>query len=428
MPSRRARGSRGGWGPRSQPRDSLDPRRISSLMASRPASNALMRRCVCSSKISRLLSSHSPARPCASLANSWARRATSPPCSVRSSRACAPVFGVISKATPAPITAPNRNQPMYPPASRSLLMVVSLVPEAMDEHVNAPLETRRHADDLAGAGQAADRRDDPAEPCGDDLDPIRDGADPLELTTSLAREPAQVLDERQSLADHRSELLLDDGQHRLGPLRYASQRPDRGDERHQQRKRRQGEEHLDPEWHGPELLGENPTKVNETRTLMSHQPRFDDLHRRHVEAELAGGEERVRRQHKAGKKTARERLEILLDAGSFLEIDKLVVHQSHDFDMAAQRTPGDGVVTGSGVVPQISAIMGPCAGGAVYSPALTDFILMVKNTSYMFVTGPDVIRAVTHEEVSAEDLGGAHTHSTTSGVAHFAADSEEECL
>jgi len=251
-------------------------------------------------------------------------------------------------------------------------------------------------------------------------------------------------------------------------------------------------------------LVENPTKVNETRTLMSHQPRFDDLHRRHVEAELAGGEERVRRQHKAGKKTARERLEILLDAGSFLEIDKLVVHQSHDFDMAAQRTPGDGVVTGSGrlhgrpvfvfaqdftvfggslseaharkickimdlavktgapiiglndsggariqegvvslagyadvflrntlasgVVPQISAIMGPCAGGAVYSPALTDFILMVKNTSYMFVTGPDVIRAVTHEEVSAEDLGGAHTHSTTSGVAHFAADSEEECL
>src|SRR5437867_6975259 len=473
-------------------------------MASRPASNALMRRCVCSSKISRLLSSHSPARPCASLANSWARRATSPPCSVRSSRACAPVFGVISKATPAPITAPNRNQPMYPPASRSLLMVVSLVPEAMDEHVNAPLETRRHADDLAGAGQAADRRDDPAEPCGDDLDPIRDGADPLELTTSLAREPAQVLDERQSLADHRSELLLDDGQHRLGPLRYASQRPDRGDERHQQRKRRQGEEHLDPEWHEAELLVENRPEVNETRTLMSHQPRFDDLHRRHVEAELAGGEERVRRQHKAGKKTARERLGILLDAGSFLEIDKLVVHQSHDFDMAAQRTPGDGVVTGSGrlhgrlvfvfaqdftvfggslseaharkickimdlavktgapiiglndsggariqegvvslagyadvflrntlasgVVPQISAIMGPCAGGVVYSPAITDFIVMVNKTSYMFITGPDVIKTVTHEEVTKDQLGGAHTHNETSGVAHFMAQDDAECL
>ena len=224
---------------------------------------------------------------------------------------------------------------------------------------------------------------------------------------------------------------------------------------------------------------------------MSHQDRFDELHRRHAEAELAGGEERIRRQHKAGKKTARERLDILLDAGSFLEIDKLVVHQSHDFDMASQRTPGDGVVAGSGrihgrpvfvfaqdftvfggslseaharkickimdlavktgapiiglndsggariqegvvslagyadvflrntlasgVVPQISAIMGPCAGGAVYSPALTDFILMVKNTSYMFVTGPDVIRAVTHEAVSAEELGGARTHSTTSG-------------
>src|SRR5262252_937773 len=244
--------------------------------------------------------------------------------------------------------------------------------------------------------------------------------------------------------------------------------------------------------------------VNYTRSLMSHQDRFDELHYRHAEAELAGGEERIRRQHKAGKKTARERLDVLLDAGSFLELDKLVVHQSHDFDMADQRTPGDGVVTGSGrihgrpvfvfaqdftvfggslseaharkickimdlavktgapiiglndsggariqegvvslagyadvflrntlasgVVPQISAIMGPCAGGAVYSPALTDFILMVKNTSYMFVTGPDVIRTVTHEDVTAEDLGGARTHSTTSGVAHFAADSEEECL
>ncbi len=237
---------------------------------------------------------------------------------------------------------------------------------------------------------------------------------------------------------------------------------------------------------------------------MSSDERFEDLRRRNVEAELAGGDERVRRQHKAGKKTARERLELLLDAGSFMEVDKFVVHQSHDFDMAGQRTLGDGVVTGSGrihgrpafvfaqdftvfggslsdtharkickimdlamktgvpiiglndsggariqegvvslagyadvflrntlasgVVPQISAVMGPCAGGAVYSPALTDFIFMVKNTSYMFVTGPDVIRTVTHETVSADDLGGARTHATTSGVAHFAADSEEECL
>ena len=237
---------------------------------------------------------------------------------------------------------------------------------------------------------------------------------------------------------------------------------------------------------------------------MSLQDRFDELRRRRAQAELAGGEERVRRQHKAGKKTARERLELLLDPGSFMEIDKFVVHQSHDFGMAEQRVPGDGVVTGSGrihgrsafvfaqdftvfggslseayarkickvmdlamktgtpviglndsggariqegvvslagyadiflrntlasgVVPQISAVMGPCAGGAVYSPAITDFVFMVKNTSYMFVTGPDVIRSVTHENVSAEDLGGAATHNATSGVAHFAADSEEECL
>jgi propionyl-CoA carboxylase beta chain len=237
---------------------------------------------------------------------------------------------------------------------------------------------------------------------------------------------------------------------------------------------------------------------------MSLEERFEELRRRHAEAELGGGEQRIRRQHKAGKKTARERLELLLDPGSFLELDKFVVHQCHDFGMEQQRIPGDGVVTGSGrihgrpvfvfaqdftvfggslseayarkickimdlamkagapviglndsggariqegvvslagyadiflrntlasgVVPQISAVMGPCAGGAVYSPAITDFIFMVKNTSYMFVTGPDVIRAVTHETVSAEELGGASTHGSTSGVAHFAAESEEECL
>ena len=237
---------------------------------------------------------------------------------------------------------------------------------------------------------------------------------------------------------------------------------------------------------------------------MSGADRLEELRRRQAEAELGGGEARIRRQHKAGKKTARERLDLLLDPGSFLEIDRFVVHQSHDFGMEEQRVLGDGVVTGSGrihgrpvfvfaqdftvfggslseayarkickvmdlavktgvpiiglndsggariqegvvslagyadiflrntlasgVVPQISAIMGPCAGGAVYSPAITDFVLMVRNTSYMFVTGPDVIRAVTHETVSADELGGATTHGTTSGVAHFAADSEEECL
>jgi propionyl-CoA carboxylase beta chain len=237
---------------------------------------------------------------------------------------------------------------------------------------------------------------------------------------------------------------------------------------------------------------------------MSLHERFDELRRRQAEAELAGGEERIRRQHGAGKKTARERVELLCDTGSFTEIDRFVVHQSHDFGMEDQRIPGDGVVTGSGrihgrpvfvfaqdftvfggslseayarkickvmdlamkvgvpiiglndsggariqegvvslagyadiflrntlasgVVPQISAVMGPCAGGAVYSPAITDFIVMVKGSSYMFVTGPDVIRTVTHEEVTAEALGGAATHNATSGVAHFAAENDAECL
>jgi propionyl-CoA carboxylase beta chain len=237
---------------------------------------------------------------------------------------------------------------------------------------------------------------------------------------------------------------------------------------------------------------------------MPLEDRFEELHRRNQAAEVGGGLPRIERQHKAGKKTARERLEMLLDKGSLAELDRFVVHQSTDFGMDAQRIPGDGVVTGSGrihgrpvfvfaqdftvfggslsesyarkickimdlamktgmpviglndsggariqegvvslagyadiflrntlasgVVPQISAVMGPCAGGAVYSPAITDFVFMVKHSSYMFVTGPDVIKAVTHEEVSFEELGGASTHGTTSGVAHFAAESEEECL
>jgi len=226
-----------------------------------------------------------------------------------------------------------------------------------------------------------------------------------------------------------------------------------------------------------------------------------DLERR---AERGGGEERLRRQHEAGKLTARERIELLFDPGTFEELDKLVTHRCLDFGMAEQQIPGDGVITGhgliggrqafafaqdftvfggslsetnaakivkimdlamklgapivglndsggariqegvaslagyadiflrnttaSGVVPQISAIMGPCAGGAVYSPAITDFVVMVKNTSYMFVTGPEVIRTVTHEDVTKEDLGGAMTHNARSGVAHFAADDDRECL
>src|SRR5918996_212005 len=233
---------------------------------------------------------------------------------------------------------------------------------------------------------------------------------------------------------------------------------------------------------------------------MPLEERFEELRRRHAEAQLGGGEERVRRQHKAGKKTAHERLDLLLDPASFTEIDKFVVHQTHDFGMAEQRIPGDGVVTGSGrihgrpvfvfaqdftvfggslseayarkickvmdlalktgvpiiglndsggariqegvvslagyadiflrntlasgVVPQISAVMGPCAGGAVYSPAITDFTYMVRGTSYMFVTGPNVVKTVTHEDVSMEQLGGADTHASVSGVSHFAFDSE----
>src|SRR6185369_8971223 len=229
-----------------------------------------------------------------------------------------------------------------------------------------------------------------------------------------------------------------------------------------------------------------------------------ELKRRDALAEAGGGEERRAREHKLGKMTARERIEFLLDEGTFEETDKLVTHRCTDFGMDENKVYGDGFVTGygriegrlvfvfaqdftvfggslseanaakivkvmdlamklgapivglndsggariqegvmslagyadiflrntlaSGVVPQISAIMGPCAGGAVYSPAITDFILMVDKTSYMFITGPDVIKAVTHEEVTKDELGGAMTHNATSGVAHFLAHDDAECL
>lgn len=232
--------------------------------------------------------------------------------------------------------------------------------------------------------------------------------------------------------------------------------------------------------------------------------KLDALRERVKNAELGGGEERIQKQHTAGKMTARERIEFLLDEDSFEEFDKLVVHRSKDFGLEKQLYPGDGVITGyglvdgrrvlvfaqdftvfggslsethaekickvldlalkvgapvvglndsggariqegvlslggyadiflrntlaSGVVPQISCIMGPCAGGAVYSPAITDFNIMVKDSSYMFITGPDVIKTVTHEEVTKEELGGALTHNSISGVAHFAADSDEHAL
>ena len=232
--------------------------------------------------------------------------------------------------------------------------------------------------------------------------------------------------------------------------------------------------------------------------------KLDELARRRAEAEQGGGADRVKAQHDKGKLTARERLDALLDEGTFVEYDAFVTHRATDFGLEATRPYGDGVVTGhgriegrlvyvfsqdftvfggslsethaakickimdlavrngapviglndsggariqegvvslggyadiflrntlaSGVVPQISAILGPCAGGAVYSPAITDFIYMVRGTSYMFVTGPNVVKTVTHEDVSMEQLGGADTHASTSGVAHFACDSELDCL
>ncbi|MHA1771867.1 MAG: acyl-CoA carboxylase subunit beta [Candidatus Thorarchaeota archaeon] len=231
---------------------------------------------------------------------------------------------------------------------------------------------------------------------------------------------------------------------------------------------------------------------------------FERLKEMREQARLGGGLERQKKQHEQGKYTARERIEKLLDPGSFVEVDEFVVHRCTDFGMVEKKVLGDGVITGfgtidgrkvfvfsqdftvfggslsemfgkkickimdmamdagapvvglndgagarvqegvkalasyadifyrntiaSGVIPQISAIMGPCAGGAVYSPAVTDFTLMVKETSHMFITGPEVIKTVTGEEVTFEDLGGAMTHASISGVAHFASENEDECL
>src|SRR6186997_541208 len=234
------------------------------------------------------------------------------------------------------------------------------------------------------------------------------------------------------------------------------------------------------------------------------QKKFDELEKKNKESLLGGGETRIQQQHKKGKLTARERIHLLIDEGSFEELGKFVMHRSKDFGLDKEYYLGDGVITGfgtihgrlvyvfsqdftvfggslsethaekivkimdlamkngapviglndsggariqegvvslggyadifyrntlaSGVVPQISAVMGPCAGGAVYSPAITDFILMVENTSYMFVTGPNVVKTVTHEEVSSEDLGGASVHSSKSGVTHFSCANEIECI
>ena len=237
---------------------------------------------------------------------------------------------------------------------------------------------------------------------------------------------------------------------------------------------------------------------------MDLKAKFEQFERLNQQAELGGGIERTEKQHSSGKNTARERIALLLDPATFVEIDKMVTHRATDFGIDKQKIPGDGVVSGygkingrlvyvfaqdftvfggtlsrsnadkilkiqdmaikmgapviglndsggariqegveslagyadifhnnvisSGVIPQISAIMGACAGGAVYSPALTDFIFMVEKTSHMFVTGPEVIKTVTHEDVSKEELGGAHTHSSKSGVAHFTGNDEEQTL
>lgn len=234
------------------------------------------------------------------------------------------------------------------------------------------------------------------------------------------------------------------------------------------------------------------------------QEKLAELHDIKAAARLGGGQQRIETQHKKGKLTARERLDLLLDPGTFNELDMFVTHRASDFGLDEQKFLGDGVVTGygqiegrlvyvfsqdftvfggslseahaekickimdlatkngapviglndsggariqegvvslgayadiflrntlaSGVIPQISAIMGPCAGGAVYSPAITDFIFMVEKTSYMFVTGPNVVKSVTHEDVTFEDLGGARVHNTTSGVAHFACPDEPDCI
>ncbi|HEY6843014.1 MAG TPA: carboxyl transferase domain-containing protein, partial [Thermoanaerobaculia bacterium] len=237
---------------------------------------------------------------------------------------------------------------------------------------------------------------------------------------------------------------------------------------------------------------------------MTMKEKLELLERRRAESEQGGGEARLKAQHEKGKLSARERLDLLLDEGSFVELDRFVLHRSTDFGLDQQKYYGDGVITGhgkidgrlvyifsqdftvfggslseafaekivkimdlalrngapviglndsggariqegvvslggyaeiflrntlaSGVVPQVSAILGPCAGGAVYSPAITDFTYMVRNSSYMFVTGPNVVKTVTHEDVTMEELGGADTHAAKSGVAHFVSDSEPECL
>jgi len=254
----------------------------------------------------------------------------------------------------------------------------------------------------------------------------------------------------------------------------------------------------------PESESEKTAATELETSATTTEEKIEHLRRLQEQAQLGGGERRIQAQHAKNKLTARERLELLLDPGSFVEIDRFVTHRSTEFGLADEKYFGDGVVTGygtvegrliyvfsqdftvfggslseahgekickimdlamkngapliglndsggariqegvvslgayaeiflrnvlaSGVVPQISVVLGPCAGGAVYSPAMTDFIFMVQGSSFMFVTGPDVVKTVTHEVIDFEGLGGAAVHNSTSGVAHFAADNEVDCL
>uniref|UniRef100_A0A3Q2ZFK6 Propionyl-CoA carboxylase beta chain, mitochondrial n=1 Tax=Hippocampus comes TaxID=109280 RepID=A0A3Q2ZFK6_HIPCM len=192
-----------------------------------------------------------------------------------------------------------------------------------------------------------------------------------------------------------------------------------------------------------------PTLATNRCYSVSHLSVRERIEKKRKAALVGGGQKRIDAQHKRGKLTARERVELLLDAESFCETDMFVEHRCSDFGMEQDQNkfPGDSVVTGSGringrlvyvfsqrnvmasgVVPQISLIMGPCAGGAVYSPALTDFTFMVKDTSYLFITGPDVVKSVTNEDVTQEELGGAKTHTSVSGVAHRAFENDVEAL
>src|SRR6267378_4105013 len=202
---------------RPQPRGGVLPLRISSFIASLPASKAVMSRCVCSSNTSRLLSSQSPARPCASVAIACARRANSPPRSSSWSRISRPALGASSSAEAAPMIPPRKNQPRYPAASfRSFAMVISLVlRKPGHEDVESLLESGRHPDELAGAREPGEPGHGAAHPVGHGVHPFRHLAHPLDLLLGFAGERSHVLRQRVHLADERPQLLLDDGQHRL---------------------------------------------------------------------------------------------------------------------------------------------------------------------------------------------------------------------